>query len=34
MIPRWLPLAVVIAIAAGIVAGGWLFGVVASTAPG
>jgi hypothetical protein len=34
MNPRWLALAVVIAIAAGIVAGAWLFGVVASTAPG
>jgi hypothetical protein len=33
MRPRWLPWAVLIAILAGIVAGAWLFGVVASTAP-
>jgi hypothetical protein len=33
MRPRWLPWAVVIAVAAGIVVGAWLFGVVASTAP-
>jgi hypothetical protein len=34
MSPRWLPWAAVFAVVAGIVAGAWLFGVVASTAPG
>lgn len=29
----WLPLAVVTAIALGVLVGAWLFGVVASTAP-
>jgi hypothetical protein len=33
MRPGWLPWAVVIVIAAGVVAGAWLFGIVASKSP-